>query len=580
MTAKMKEYKKTMAADKVDDVDDDDDEIEVVDENVDPAVKNRGDGPVGTIVPNTLPIPAFLVAALMKAYSTDAATLCLAAIDAIKARADEAGEDPLKSQRAQQASYVVCWLWNVTKNRTARLHGVSIGPVANPNADEWSRNCHLRFLAERVAPAARNGPAASAANSEVWANLANALALQATDRATTAATKAAKKQGFDAFPAATQRLILFASEREEDGQVRLVPLESYKEIIELANTGHVLQHLQNHLHNVLGLDALVPTGLCAAIKVASFISVLRDRPEAFSLFSCGPQPVATTAADDDPADDILRMQLKVTDTTTGLSDKDIKKLTVVRHTLPKDFHELTTMLDNFAGITALVFGSASPITSMLRGWSRFLTKSGGTVVTSLRHMAIADKTAPSRLGWFIDRRLQQFLTACASCDHADMVDLDLFDFRLTRQAIRDGAFVYPLCPYLADKFHGRDANSTKPAAETRGPSGGQHSFGTRHANADDVVVNPRGKTAKITSKDHWQTFIDHASEAPLPGLCCRYHLNGRCKRGCHYADTHTALTDGELAAMPGWIARCRDECRPLAEQNRTRPTAEQTRNQN
>ena len=107
----------------------------------------------------------------------------------------------------------------------------------------------------------------------------------------------------------------------------------------------------------------------------------------------------------------MRVQLKVTDSTTGLSDKDIKKLTVVRHTLPKDFDELTTMLDNLAGITGLVFGLASPINSMLRGWSRFLTKSGGTVVTSLRHMTVADKTAPSRLGWFIDRRLQQFLTA-------------------------------------------------------------------------------------------------------------------------------------------------------------------------
>ena len=251
----------------------------------------------------------------------------------------------------------------------------------------------------------------------------------------------------------------------------------------------------------------------------------------------------------------MRMQLKVTDSTrTGLSDKDIKKLTVVRHTLLKDFDELTTMLDNMAGITGLVFGLASPINSMLRGWSRFLTKSGGTVVTSLRHLTAADKTAPSRLGWLIDRRLQQFLTACASCDHADLVDLDLFDFR---QALRDGAFMYPLCPYLADKFNGRDSGQPRLRSTTRGPGrGGQE--GNSGRNADDVVVNPQGKAAKITSKDHWQTFIDHASEAPLPGLCCRYHLNGRYKRGCHYAETHTALTAGrEKAAIPGWIAKCR-----------------------
>ena len=83
---------------------------------------------------------------------------------------------------------------------------------------------------------------------------------------------------------------------------------------------------------------------------------------------------------------------------------------------------------------------------MLTGWVHFLTKSGGTVVSSLRQLAAADKLAPSHVGWFVNRRIQQYLTACASCDHADLVDFDLFDFRNARQQLREGAFVYPLCP--------------------------------------------------------------------------------------------------------------------------------------
>ena len=442
----------------------------------------------------------------------------------------------------------------MARDRSDRPHGVRIGPVANPKADEWSRDCHLRQFAERVAGSRTGGPPTAEPNSEVWTNLANALALQATDRAA-AAAPARKKQGFDAFPVTTKRLILVASEREEDGQMRMTPVDTYVEVLELGNAAHVLgQHLhQHHLHEELGLDVWLPTGFCSAVRMAAFISVLKDRPEAFSLFSCGPQPLETptaAAADEDAAapDDLMRMQLKITDSTTGLSDKDVK-LTVVKHTIPRDFVELARLVENLAGVADLVFGPASTITSMLRGWVHFLTKSGGSIVSSLRQLSFVDASVPSRLGWFIGRRLQQYLSACARCDHADR---DLFNFRQARQQLHNGAFAYPLCPYLTTKLTGGGAG--KQSSRRPRQPGGENE---RSGYADDVVVNPQDRAAKINSKDHWQTFVDRASEAPLPGMCCRYHLNGRCCRGCHYSETHTALTAGEKAGIPGWIARCR-----------------------
>ena len=234
--------------------------------------------------------------------------------------------------------------------------------------------------------------------------------------------------------------------------MRSRPVDTYVEVLELANAAYVAQHLHHHLHESLGLDVLLPTGFCSAVRTAAFISVLKDRPEAFSLFSCGPQPLGTASivgGDDESAghDDLMRMQLKISDSTTGLSDKDVKKLTVIKHTVPRDFIELSKLLENFAGVTELVFSVASPLTSMLRGWTHFLTKSGGTHISSLQQLAFADASAPSRVGWFMELRVQQFFTACASCDHADLVDFDLFDFRQACQQLRDGAFSYPLCPY-------------------------------------------------------------------------------------------------------------------------------------
>ncbi len=246
---------------------------------------------------------------------------------------------------------------------------------------------------------------------DVWTNLANALAMQAASRSP---TTTGAKEGFEAFPITTQQMILFASERDKTGSARSLPVDTYTEILGLTNAANVAQHLHHHLKTRLGLDVLLPSGFCSAVRMASFISTTKDRPEAFSLFSCGPcpQPLdkkASTGSPDkvDSADDLMRMQLKVADSTTGLFDKDIMKLTLVRHVVPCNFCALAELFANMVGMTELIFGTTAPVTLMLGSWVHFLTRTGGSTVANLRRLAFQDVTAPSRLGWFVERRIQQ-----------------------------------------------------------------------------------------------------------------------------------------------------------------------------
>lgn len=91
------------------DSDDDDDDI-------DP------EAGVGTaiLLPNVLPLPGFLVAGLMEAYTSDAGLLCLTAIDAIRKRARAAGEDPAHSQTAHKAAYVPIGFGTTQPNKQQR----------------------------------------------------------------------------------------------------------------------------------------------------------------------------------------------------------------------------------------------------------------------------------------------------------------------------------------------------------------------------------------------------------------------------------------------------------------------------
>ncbi len=80
----------------------------------------------------------------------------------------------------------------------------------------------------------------------------------------------------------------------------------------------------------------IASGVCAAIRTGTFTSGATDRPGAYSLFCCGPQAIKAATSGGKEADkqtnSLIQMQLKTTDTTTGLSDKDIKNITKVGFT--------------------------------------------------------------------------------------------------------------------------------------------------------------------------------------------------------------------------------------------------------
>ncbi|KAI2493662.1 hypothetical protein MHU86_20877 [Fragilaria crotonensis] len=179
-TSKMQEYKEMLM---VDTSDEDEDSV-----GPEGPPHDENDNPSITVlhsrvtIPNVLlPVPAFIFAAIMEAYTTDAAKLCLATITAIRDRTRRADEDLKRSlTTATRAGYVARWLWNIATSSTRELlghkPGVVTGPVLNPRADVWSRDMHLRYLATRAAVARTAAEAPGAPTNESWTNLANALA--------------------------------------------------------------------------------------------------------------------------------------------------------------------------------------------------------------------------------------------------------------------------------------------------------------------------------------------------------------------------------------------------------------------
>jgi hypothetical protein len=278
-------------------------------------------------------------------------------------------------------------------------YGVVTAPPYCQRSAGWTRTTHEKFLAVKSRSLLNTDEHLSTPgrSDEVFRNLSTILEQQATV-ATTPPPRA--KTGFDSFPPTTERMILFISERGADGEKPIAPVSSFAELLSLSNVAYVQNHIHNFLRNTKGRDALIPMGLCAAIRTASFIADVSDRPGAFSLFCCGPQALDQSTAGSresyDYTNNLVQMQLKTTDSTTGFSEKDIKTTTKLSFTAPRDFHELACLVENMAGIMEILFGFRSPLTDMLYEWRHFLMLSVGSTLATLRQLAHTDGTAACR----------------------------------------------------------------------------------------------------------------------------------------------------------------------------------------
>ena len=145
-------------------------------------------------------------------------------------------------------------------------------------------------------------------------NLSNLLERQVATAIST--PPPAPKSGFDSFPPSTKRVILLVSERDSQSGVLTRPVPSFIDILALNNVAYVQNLIHHFLRNTKGRGAFIPMSFCAAIRTASFLADIFDRPGAYSLFCCGPQTLARSSAAGleslDHASTLVQIQLKTT----------------------------------------------------------------------------------------------------------------------------------------------------------------------------------------------------------------------------------------------------------------------------
>ncbi|KAI2511577.1 hypothetical protein MHU86_2831 [Fragilaria crotonensis] len=248
---------------------------------------------VGFTMKPTVPVPAFIAAAIMEAYVTKPEELALMIVRTIKQRASEDPDPDRATRFAETASYVPQWVICVAVN-TRTTQGpnkwrVAASSAYSKRADEWARALHMKHLAVKARGLIRADDQSETPGrtDDAIRNMSSLLERRVASAVAT--SPQIPKTGFDLFPPSTKQIILFVSEKDALGRTPSRPVQTFADILVLSNVAYLQNHLHHFLRNTKGRDAFIPIGFCAAIRAASFLADASDRPGAFSLFTADPR---------------------------------------------------------------------------------------------------------------------------------------------------------------------------------------------------------------------------------------------------------------------------------------------------
>jgi hypothetical protein len=187
---------------------------------------------VGVTIPNTVPVPGFIVAEIMDKYNTDPAVLLLRTTSAINKHRARIDGDPERTKlRADLASYAARWLFGLAalkmrhqeKNQKHRSSHQGCLLASIPGMVVGGPETVPRGQGENTAPPEH--PSRQIQQGPRRRNRKPRPSTRATGHGREVPKRHTykKPKGFAALPTATQKMILLATERDKHGRTATKP---------------------------------------------------------------------------------------------------------------------------------------------------------------------------------------------------------------------------------------------------------------------------------------------------------------------------------------------------------------------
>jgi len=317
-------------------------------------------------------------------------------------------------------------------------------------------------------------------------------------------------------------------------------------------------------------SANISQGMSSALYTGIIRAPTPGMPENLSIFFT---PKKTSSTPTNLSQTLITQSLKSTE-GQGLDTSEIKLATKQRISIPANYHDLLTQLENFKLLLAFIFGESSII------FLQFFT------VTS--HVKSYEHEYEERIQnhqWFLskfisylDRRIQLFLESCSTAATVTQINYSLLNFDNLLQSIIDGTFSMDL-PSVIQKAlvpttqpepnqNTKKQTPEQPDAKTQNkrttPQRGEPSI-------NSSIHPPWRLKDGETYSEHFVRRIDR-TKLPNCDVCLNYHIRGTCHTLCTRADTHVPfmnLSEQQRNSTTDFIRAARTQY--AQQHNRPRP---------
>jgi hypothetical protein len=398
------------------------------------------------------------------------------------------------------------------------------------------------------------------------------LAQTSKERATNEKDRAITKFGH--LPSWTKTMILRASEDPPADAIdangdpltwRLVPVETYADILKLTTVGSCKLSLDHLLNDNMQCATNIPMSTCQAIHTGTLRWSNPDVPQAFSLFAC-PYAGAMNngAAIDQEAQELL---LKATE-GKGLSDQDVQKATKILLYAPRDIDVAARMISVFACLLQCMFGETAAVVLAVNGWMPHIRANQ----LAYDNLTRGDILFPTKMCWLIDKSIQLYLGVCANATRTSLVSNGIICFDQAQQQIVLGTFTMHAVPPILSKQIIRPrlplpsgGGGGGPAGANRSPQAGKRNDRPDYDPRGRPISNPDHPSAwRVTESNEYTFFLKKMREAPqcwgsgIPA-CANYWIRGVCRANCPREASHQPLVGACKAKFDNFVRKTRED---------------------
>ena len=371
-----------------------------------------------------------------------------------------------------------------------------------------------------------------------------------------------KKNKWEKWHESSKRLVLNAASTNGDTAAEDIP-ESYLRIINSETAGMADKELYNQMTALGFPDVGFAHGLASAIHIGDLLWTNKHSPSNVSLFTVYEQdPLSTTQASR-----YLHLHL-LSKNTEGKSMDEIKASQKQEVKVPATYEEMVQSLHFYGGISEILYGPNSALTTGIKSVIFYLQKEKMTFKTRIA----GDREYAAKFLYALEIRIQRWKGECQQEKDRSCVNDRIVDFDDVVEQVLNSSLNIVLPPTFVKPTEQEQTGSGAGGASNKKEKENKKRK-ERENNANERMTKNEAPITEflMSEGEDWRRDYAGKNTKDRPKwdketfMCVRWYVRGECFNDCNNKNSHSKADDvpqEKKDAFSTYLKKIRDNKQP------------------